>query len=126
MHVGWHLELAGKCRSADDEQNTHVHRLFSHRKTAAWLLIGIVACQNNEVIPVDLDQVVEPDYRVELSVDTGIKSSPEQLAEQFACHECTDCQAKGSLSSRVCDAGVRMCYVSRLPDSFTDDRFLSA
>ena len=75
----------------------------------------MVLCQNNDVIPIDLEQVAEPDYRVEMSVDTGMKSAAEvrdQPFEQFACHECTDCQSKGSVSSRVCDAGVRMCYVS--------------
>jgi hypothetical protein len=83
--------------------------------------VGIIYCQDNDVLSDDMDQSDVPDFKVNLSIDILSKSSHgvkltdlmnSQKSEEFTCHECTNCTSKSELTSRVCQSGINMCYVS--------------
>ena len=105
---------------------------------AGCLLIALVYCQDGDSAVVDLEPSNEPDFKVELSVDTqsrlaaiagkqdidSVTDSTTAIGttDRFTCHACTDCQSPSELTTEVCQAGVQMCYVSRSLD-FVYHRF---
>jgi hypothetical protein len=77
--------------------------------------VGIIYCQDNSPSAIDNDSEQEPDVNVILSVDTRPKSSSDiqnSIPEPFSCHECTNCNRKSDLTTRVCESDINMCYVN--------------
>jgi hypothetical protein len=75
--------------------------------------VGIIYCQDDDNPPLIEN---EPDVQVILSVDTRPKTSidvpNDQTSKSFACYECTNCNRKADLITRVCESGINMCYVN--------------
>jgi hypothetical protein len=88
--------------------------------------VGTIYCQDSNPLSMDVDQQDDSDVEVKLYVDAQPKSSNvdrekivtvsnstiAQNPEPFACHECTNCNVKSDMTSRVCESGINMCYVS--------------
>ncbi len=72
--------------------------------------MSIILCQDNN--PLSIEN--EPDVHVILSVDTRSKSSINDANSQepFACHECTNCNDKSGVTTRICESDINMCYVN--------------
>jgi hypothetical protein len=121
MFVWWFIGSIGKYRIS---LNTSV---ISISFSLGCLFVGIVHCQEDGVKLADLDGRHE-DVKVGLSVhdghsqtvvnDTNKAAGNEGIAtttptpEPFSCHECIGCNPKSEFATRVCEAGVMMCYVS--------------
>jgi hypothetical protein len=86
-----------------------------------FLFMSFIYCQNGSPLLVDMDQADDPEVNVVLSITDQEKSSDDvtetdssnnQTPELFACYECINCNLKSSSTTRDCDYGVNMCYVS--------------
>lgn len=98
--------------------NTFV-KLFLY--PTGYVFVGIIYCQDHNGLSNDIDQPNEPDFTVNLSIDTRPKSAygatgsgsmSSRMSEAFSCHECINCNSKSDLLTRTCEPGINMCYVS--------------
>jgi hypothetical protein len=93
--------------------------------------VSIIHCEDNIPVLADIEPRLDGDAHVDLSVNdnlpqpvndknnlagnggitTKIISTTTQTPEPFSCHECTNCTSKSDFVSRICEAGITMCYV---------------
>jgi hypothetical protein len=71
--------------------------------------VGIIYSQDSDHLLIDN----EPEVQVILTVDTHPKSDIDVIkSESFTCHECTNCNQKSDITTRICESDINMCYVN--------------
>jgi hypothetical protein len=73
--------------------------------------VGIIYSQDSDHLLIDN----EPEVQVILTVDTHPKSDIDVINspnDQISCHECTNCNKKSDITTRICESNINMCYVN--------------
>jgi len=126
MFVWWYIRLIGMYIIIW----INLSAIFIIQKIGC-LCVGIIHCQDNIPVLADIEPHPDSDVHIDLSINDNppqpvnyannlaengdippkFISTTIQTPEPFSCHECTNCISKSDFISRVCEAGITMCYV---------------